>query len=81
MLDEIFRVLNYLEKTENPPRAHEILQELRDISSMAMEYFDEHIVPGLKQKIHEGKIPHSVKPSLIPQRGHQLSLTCSCKSS
>ena len=26
------------------------VQELRDISSMAMEYFDENIVPDLKNK-------------------------------
>ena len=36
---------------DNPPRAHELLQELRDISSMAMEHFDEHIVPRLKPKM------------------------------
>lgn len=30
-------------------RAHEILQELRDISSMAIEHFDEKIVPDIKK--------------------------------
>lgn len=30
-------------------RAHEILQELRDISSMAIEHFDEKIVPDIKR--------------------------------
>ncbi|XP_014667716.1 PREDICTED: F-box only protein 28-like isoform X2 [Priapulus caudatus] len=87
VLDEIFRVLGYLETTENPPRAHEILQELRDISSMAMEYFDEHVVPSLKQKIQEGKVPHSLKTTtsvvaLLPQRGGgEISLPCTLNES
>jgi hypothetical protein len=46
-VDEIYSVLRTLQGEEQPPRAYEILQELRDISSMAMEYFDEKIVPGL----------------------------------
>ncbi|KAK8780795.1 hypothetical protein V5799_017864, partial [Amblyomma americanum] len=53
VIDEIFRVLRLVQGagngcTSTPPRAHEILQELRDISSMAMEHFDERIAPGLK---------------------------------
>ncbi|XP_032818732.2 F-box only protein 28 isoform X1 [Petromyzon marinus] len=51
VIDEIYRVLRYVNGTRTPQRAHEVLQELRDISSMAMEYFDEKIVPGLKKKI------------------------------
>ena len=43
------RLVNSFSKT--PPRAHEILQELRDISSMAMEHFDEKILPDLKHSI------------------------------
>lgn len=42
------RVLRCVANNPNPPRAHEILQELRDISSMAMEHFDEKILPQLK---------------------------------
>lgn len=48
VLDEIFSVLRTITKDENPPRAFEILQELRDISSMAMEYFEDKIVPHFK---------------------------------
>ena len=48
VIDEIFSVLRTIAKDENPPRAFEILQELRDISSMAMEYFDDKIVPNFK---------------------------------
>lgn len=51
MIDEIYRVLRYVNSTRAPQRAHEVLQELRDISSMAMEYFDEKIVPILKRKL------------------------------
>ncbi|XP_054051620.1 F-box only protein 28 isoform X1 [Rissa tridactyla] len=51
VIDEIYRVLRYVNSTRAPQRAHEVLQELRDISSMAMEYFDEKIVPVLKRKI------------------------------
>jgi len=47
VIDEIFRVLRLIRETKTPPRAHEILQELRDISSMAMEHFDEKILPDL----------------------------------
>ncbi|KAK7827163.1 hypothetical protein U0070_019959 [Myodes glareolus] len=45
VIDEIYRVLRYVNSTRAPQRAHEVLQELRDISSMAMEYFDEKIFP------------------------------------
>ncbi|KAK9411985.1 F-box only protein 28 [Crotalus adamanteus] len=51
VIDEIYRVLRYVNSTKAPQRAHEVLQELRDISSMAMEYFDEKIVPILKRKL------------------------------
>lgn len=51
VIDEIYKVLRYVMKVSTPPRAHEILQELRDISSMAMEHFDEKISPALKQKL------------------------------
>jgi len=47
VIDEIFSVLRCIQEDENPPRAYEILQELRDLSSMAMEYFDEKIAPIL----------------------------------
>ncbi|XP_077341947.1 F-box only protein 28 isoform X2 [Lithobates pipiens] len=51
VIDEIYSVLRYVNSTRSPQRAHEVLQELRDISSMAMEYFDEKIVPILKKKL------------------------------
>ncbi|XP_014253443.1 F-box only protein 28 [Cimex lectularius] len=48
VIDEIMRVLRCVAHNPNQPRTHEILQELRDISSMAMEHFDEKILPQLK---------------------------------
>lgn len=51
VIDESYFVMHYVMKTPKPPRPHEILQELRDISSMAMEHFDEKIVPILKKKM------------------------------
>ncbi|XP_014271905.1 F-box only protein 28 isoform X2 [Halyomorpha halys] len=51
VIDEIMRVLRCVANNPCPPRAHEILQELRDISSMAMEHFDEKILPTLKMSM------------------------------
>lgn len=51
VIDEIFRVLRLISISKTPPRTPEILQELRDISSMAMEHFDEKILPEFKNSI------------------------------
>ncbi|XP_054164611.1 F-box only protein 28-like [Oppia nitens] len=51
VIDEIYRVLRVIQTNPNPPRVHELMQELRDISSMAMEYFEEKIAPTLKTKL------------------------------
>ena len=48
VIDEIFTVLRCIQDEETPPRAFEVLQELRDISSMAIEHFDENIAPSLQ---------------------------------
>ena len=42
-------MLRELVVNKNPPSCCELLHELRDISSMAMEHFDEHIVPTMKR--------------------------------
>lgn len=53
MIDECYKILRTISKS--PPtdtrnwRAHEVLQELRDISSMAIEHFDEKIVPEIRK--------------------------------
>ncbi|KAK0098322.1 hypothetical protein PV326_009516 [Microctonus aethiopoides] len=51
VIDEVFRVLRLIRDSKTLPRSHEILQELRDISSMAMEHFDEKILPALKHQM------------------------------
>jgi len=50
IIDEIYHVLKILKTNCDPPSTYEVLQELRDISSMAMEHFDDKIVPGLVKK-------------------------------
>lgn len=49
VIDEVFNILKLIEGTSKPLRAHEVLQELRDISSMAIEHFDENIAHRLKR--------------------------------
>uniref|UniRef100_A0A915IHP9 F-box domain-containing protein n=1 Tax=Romanomermis culicivorax TaxID=13658 RepID=A0A915IHP9_ROMCU len=61
VLDELFRLLRLVDQSlvENKsyavatntelPRPHELLKELRDISSMAMEYFDEVLVHDFRE--------------------------------
>jgi len=51
VVDEILCVLRCIQGDEAPPRAFEILQELRDLSSMAMEHFDENIAPAFSRLI------------------------------
>ncbi|KAH8395198.1 hypothetical protein KR222_002358 [Zaprionus bogoriensis] len=51
VLDEINSILKLLASTTKPLRPHEVLQELRDISSMAIEHFDEKIAVNFKAAI------------------------------
>ena len=63
VLDELLCILRTLQSTDQPPRSHEFLQELRDISSMAMEHFDEKIAPGLKSKLPPVSLPYPFSES------------------
>ncbi|KAJ8014152.1 hypothetical protein DPEC_G00037280 [Dallia pectoralis] len=74
VIDEIYRVLRYVNSTRAPQRAHEVLQELRDISSMAMEYFDEKIVPILKKRLPGADLSGRLIGS-APVAGPSTSLT------
>lgn len=49
IIDEVMNVLKLVSSSNKPLRAHEVLQELRDISSMAIDHFDEKIAPILKK--------------------------------
>lgn len=65
MIDEVFNVLSTITHTKNrsqsnifilsdkPLKTHEVLQELRDISSMAIDHFEEKIVPSLKKAYND----------------------------
>lgn len=48
VVDELFKVLHLVNNTKGNLIPHEVLTELRDISSMAMDYFEEKIVPSLR---------------------------------
>ncbi|GLG93667.1 Uncharacterized protein GBIM_21505 [Gryllus bimaculatus] len=50
ILDEVYRVLNYIKLTPVPlARPYKVTDELFDLSTMAMEYFKEHIEPTLPE--------------------------------
>lgn len=82
VIDEIFRVLRHVMTSTTQLRAHELLQELRDISSMAMEHFDEKVVPRLKQHLatapnrscHSVSIAGPSNLSLMPSRVSAMSV-------
>ncbi|CAG4960793.1 unnamed protein product [Parnassius apollo] len=63
VIDEIRRVLILVETSKTPPRAHEVLQELRDISSMAIEHFDDKISPAFRKRLQEGVVQPAPRPS------------------
>ncbi|XP_028166838.1 F-box only protein 28 isoform X2 [Ostrinia furnacalis] len=63
VIDEMRRVLSIVETTKTPPRAHEVLQELRDISSMAIEHFDDKISPAFRKMLQESVPQPVAKPS------------------
>ncbi|KAJ1359629.1 hypothetical protein KIN20_018403 [Parelaphostrongylus tenuis] len=54
VLDEFFRILDILKKSHDRGGGiltvdiHELLKDLRDLSSMAMEHFEEHVQPSLR---------------------------------
>lgn len=54
VLDEAFSVLrilnNCVKRHEQPRETQELLKDIRDYSSMAMEYFDDNIAPTLRSR-------------------------------
>lgn len=50
VIDELFRVMKALDTYTECQPPHQILQELRDVSTMAIEHFDEKIAPILKNR-------------------------------
>ncbi|XP_070495295.1 F-box only protein 28-like isoform X2 [Chironomus tepperi] len=66
IIDECYRIIRSISNSNDQQirnlRAHEILQELRDISSMAIEHFDEKIAVDLRKNRIE---PLSSVPSVF----------------
>lgn len=54
ILDEVYSILTYIQKTPNLGRAYKVTDELFDLSTMAMEYFKEHIEPRLPEITYFG---------------------------
>uniref|UniRef100_A0A182SBX8 F-box domain-containing protein n=1 Tax=Anopheles maculatus TaxID=74869 RepID=A0A182SBX8_9DIPT len=81
VIDEVLNILGLIENTSRPLRAHEVLQELRDISSMAIEHFDENIAHRLKKIIgvqHHPKLGshHSLPFPAASFIQHEVMLPC-----
>jgi hypothetical protein len=49
ILDEVYRILHYIEVTPKLSRPYKVTDELFDLSTMAMEYFKDHIEPMLPE--------------------------------
>ncbi|XP_046390797.1 F-box only protein 28 [Ischnura elegans] len=49
ILDEVYRILHYINVTPKLARPYKVTDELFDLSTMAMEYFKEHIEPTLPE--------------------------------
>merc|ERR1719225_440078 len=49
ILDEVQRILYYIRENASLGRAYKVTDELFDLSTMAMEYFKEHIEPTLPE--------------------------------
>lgn len=62
IIDECYKIIRSISNSNDQQiktlRAHEILQELRDISSMAIEHFDEKIAVDLRKT--------RIEPSTVP---------------
>lgn len=49
ILDEVYRILHHIKVTPKLQRPYKVTDELFDLSTMAMEYFKEHIEPTLPE--------------------------------
>ncbi|KFM61955.1 F-box only protein 28, partial [Stegodyphus mimosarum] len=54
IIDEVHRILKYIKDTSNLNEAYKITDELFDLTTMAMEYFREHIEPTLPENKYFG---------------------------
>lgn len=54
ILDEVYSILHYLKTTIKLARPYKVTDELFDLTTMAMEYFKEHIEPNLPEIVYFG---------------------------
>jgi len=54
ILDEVQRILRYIKSTPSLGRAYKVTDELYDLSTMAMEYFKDHVEPRLPEITYFG---------------------------
>jgi len=79
VIDEIYAVIRKAKQTKKKRNYCQDLQELRDISSMAMEYFEEEIVPTLRSPVLP--LRWNTSPNNMFSSGSGLSLSYSPLSS
>jgi len=90
IIDEVLHILRLVSNTcgsNRQLRAHEVLQELRDISSMAIDHFDEKIAHILKKSFCDlsaqkfGSSIYQIMQSPIDTIAIQSDLNTSCDNS
>ncbi|XP_023222459.1 F-box only protein 28-like isoform X1 [Centruroides sculpturatus] len=74
ILDEVYRILRYVKTTPCLSRAYKVTDELFDLSTMAMEYFKEHIENTLPEITYFATDFIDYTPSLSSSPKTQLSL-------
>ncbi|XP_064471666.1 F-box only protein 28-like [Ornithodoros turicata] len=74
ILDEVYRILRYVEVTPTLSRAYKVTDELFDLTTMAMEYFKEHIEPTLPEITYFATDFLDYTPSFPSSLKSQLSL-------
>lgn len=83
ILDEVYNVLNYIRTTPKLERPFKVTDELFDLSTMAMEFFKDHIEPKLPEIGYfnkdffdlstKSKQPYSMKtPSELSETSSQM---------
>ncbi|XP_055840061.1 uncharacterized protein LOC129907741 isoform X2 [Episyrphus balteatus] len=67
ILDEVYNVLSYIRNTSRLEKPYRVTDELFDLSTMAMEYFKDHIEPNLPDIAYFNKdffnLPSTKRPS------------------
>lgn len=74
ILDEVYKILRYVKNTPSLSRAYKVTDELFDLSTMAMEYFKDHIENTLPEITYFATDFIDYTPSLSSSPKTQLSL-------